>query len=1270
MPDLELYFLGSPQVKLDDAPVTIGSRKALGLLAYLALSRQSHSRDALGALLWPESDQSRARAYLRHALWTLNKEVGEEGIHATREQIGLNPEAAVWVDVTIFRELVSRTRTHEHGQGAHCADCLAWLAEAADHYRGDFLAGFTLSDAPAFDEWQFFQCEELRQMLAGALERLVQAHTRQRAYQPAITYARRWVALDPLHEPSQRVLMRLYALAGQQAAALRQYRECVRLLEEELRVEPQEGTTALYEAIRTHQLVPADTVGATEVAGTAVTPPEDTPLPTSQPGAFPPSTPASAPLFVARQQELARLDGILHTVLGGETRVAFVLGEAGQGKTALLQAFARRAQEAHPHLIVAGGNCNAYTGLGDPHLPFREILAYLTADVEAWSSVSALHPDHAHRVQRMLPHTAQALVETAPDLIDAFVPIQGLLDRVAAANLSGATWWHQLQKQATSPAGSAGGNVQQNALFEQYSRLLQTVARRVPLLLILDDLQWADPGSVSLLFHLGRRLADCPVFVLGAYRPDEVAMGQDGEPHPLARVTHELQRIFGDISVDLGQAEGKAFIDAWLDREPNRLGSFFRQTLYRQTGGYPLFTIELLRAMQERGDLIQDEAGVWEMNTEINWNTMPARVEGAIGERIDRLAPSLQEWLQVASVEGEEFTAEVVAQVLHLDERQVVRQLSRELDKVHALVQAVGMRHTGQRRLSRYRFRHILIQRYLYSALDEVQRTYQHEMVGSALEMLVGGQDTEVAVQLARHFEIAQIPEKAASYLHLAGDQARRAAALSEAIRYYQAALTHWPDTDQAGRARITRKLGECQWMTGHAQDALKTFEAGYSLFRALDNIEEAGAMQRLIGRVYWEVGDREKSLHHYHQALSILEQIPDSVELAWAVSSISQMHMLAAEYDEAIAWGERALTQAERLDAEAVIVHALNNMGTAYLSGGEPERGRAMLQESIRRALDANLPHDACRGRLNLGESLASLDYYEEARATFEELYTYADRVHTILYAGSSLIELSRLDWLNGRWRAALARRPLITEWLERGQSMTYLDVIASTVTGWQSNDLGQPAAAYRVLTKSLPKVYSFDELQMTAPHLAQMARALAAGEERTEAIKVIRELLAVLERGEYDSRFSTLPFLFICHALPERPEPDLIDDVVAALENLERVNAPIQSPSRTAALHEARGMVALRREMLPQAVESFREAVALWQTVERPYDLARALNELGQVLVLTGNSTEARHLLTRGSKIVEELAVQLDDGETKATFLNSSLVQEIRHSLAGLGG
>ena len=258
MPELSLFVLGNPRLERDGRPVELERHKALALLIYLAVTEASHRRDALAALLWPELDQTRARAALRRTLSDLNIALAGDWLETSRETIGLSPSVTFWQDVTQFRQLLGQCREHGHPETDPCPDCLPPLAEAATLYRGDFLSGFTLRDTPEFDEWQFFETETLRREFASALERLARGHAQCHEFETAIRYARRWLALDSLHEPAHCQLMQLYAWTDQRHAALRQYVECVRLLEQELGVPPQAETIELYNAIKENRLsVPA-----------------------------------------------------------------------------------------------------------------------------------------------------------------------------------------------------------------------------------------------------------------------------------------------------------------------------------------------------------------------------------------------------------------------------------------------------------------------------------------------------------------------------------------------------------------------------------------------------------------------------------------------------------------------------------------------------------------------------------------------------------------------------------------------------------------------------------------------------------------------------------------------------------------------------------------------------------------------------------------------------------------------------------------------------
>jgi predicted ATPase/DNA-binding SARP family transcriptional activator/pimeloyl-ACP methyl ester carboxylesterase/tRNA A-37 threonylcarbamoyl transferase component Bud32 len=254
MTELKLTLFGAPRLESNDSSLAVSRRKGMAILAYLALKGQPQTREALAALFWPDYDQSRALSNLRRELSRLKLGVGVELVDADRRQVELAPDSVLWVDVKQFNQLLARTGEHgNHFPVEPCPDCLAVLTEAVALYTDRLLAGFSLPDCPEFDDWQFFESEGLSRALAESLQKLIHWYGGAGEYDEAIRYARRWLALDALHEAAHRELMVIYARAGQQAAALRQFEECARILEEELGIEPEAETTSLYEAIRLRQ---------------------------------------------------------------------------------------------------------------------------------------------------------------------------------------------------------------------------------------------------------------------------------------------------------------------------------------------------------------------------------------------------------------------------------------------------------------------------------------------------------------------------------------------------------------------------------------------------------------------------------------------------------------------------------------------------------------------------------------------------------------------------------------------------------------------------------------------------------------------------------------------------------------------------------------------------------------------------------------------------------------------------------------------------------
>jgi len=242
--------------------------------------------------------------------------------------------------------------------------------------------------------------------------------------------------------------------------------------------------------------------------------------------------------------------------------------------------------------------------------------------------------------------------------------------------------------------------------------------------------------------------------------------------------------------------------------------------------------------MQDRGDLAKDSQGRWIQSEEVRWDQLPARVEAVIEERLARIDPTLREALALASVEGEAFTAQVVAAVQGTSERQVLRSLSQELVGRHRLLQDLGETQVDGRFLSRYRFVHILFQRYLYQRLSTGERRLLHGEVAEALEAAHAGHTDQMAAQLGQHYAEAGIQDKAVAYLSLAGDHARLAYAHEEALAHYERALKLLGDGRHDDRAaRLLMKIGLVHHATFNFGAAQVAYGEGFARWHAVGHV-------------------------------------------------------------------------------------------------------------------------------------------------------------------------------------------------------------------------------------------------------------------------------------------------------------------------------------------------------------------------------------------------------------------------------------------------
>ncbi len=930
MSRLVIRLLGPFEVTLDGEPVahfeTLKTRALLSCLA--AASGSPHRREALAEMLWPDRPEGAARANLRHTLRSLRLAIGDyeaepRFLISTHESIALNPDGNSWVDAHAFTRSLADLRRRE-GTELHA------MEQALDLYRGAFLEDLSLPDSALFEEWRVVKREQVQRKVLDLLSRLIAGYERHGEYERALAYARRQVDLEPWDETARRRVMRLLARSGRRAEALVQYETYRTVLTDELGLEPETETTQLAQRIRDGEL---------EILTLA----HARPLAFRAPRFLLEGTDdASPPLFVAREQELARLAALADQALEGAGCVAFVTGGPGVGKSALLDEFVRRAMRKHPELLVARGDCSAYAGAGDPYLPFRDVMAMLTGDLEGRRLAGSIRPDHARRLWDALPRVMTSLLTWGPSLIGTLLDGDVLLSRLADAILGANGWLEHLRKLAEQ-ARTGALDLEQSFIFEQCARVLGAVSERHPLALVLDDVQWADNASIGLLFHLGRRLfiAGSCVLIVCAYRPEEVGPGHRGERHhPLEKVLHELKRTFGDVWVDLDladQREGRRFVDAFLDAEPNRLGEDFRAALFRRTAGHPLFTIELVRSMQERGDLVRDEAdGAWLQRPGLDWQALPARVEAVIEARIDHLGPRLRQIASVASVEGEQFTAEVLAAVQGAAEEPLLRDL-RKLETLHRLVREQGEVQIGSRRAATYKFGHVLIQEYLYQRFGRAERRLLHGQVAAALEHLYDGHQSEIAVRLAHHFLRAGDDGPALHYSALAAESAARRYAHEEAITLYTQAL-HLASRAVPHVATLAGLHGK----RGLAHETLGRFERARIDYETALQTGQAAGEPRVEWRALldlarlWSSRDYGESRRFIDRALDLARRMGDPAVYAESLNWVANWHTNADDLPVAIEYHRQALTVVEQLGDQRDMASTLDRLGLASLIHGD----------------------------------------------------------------------------------------------------------------------------------------------------------------------------------------------------------------------------------------------------------------------------------------------------------------------------------------------
>jgi predicted ATPase/class 3 adenylate cyclase len=628
-------------------------------------------------------------------------------------------------------------------------------------------------------------------------------------------------------------------------------------------------------------------------------------------------------ILVGREEELSALEDALLAACRGEGSVMVLAGDAGMGKSRLCAALAARAEKIGA--TVMEGSCSE-ADLALPYLPFLEAIGnHLSSGGSA--KLGQRLGVHLHELAKVFPQLA-----------------------------------------AEGPAGNEtetpDGRLR---LFEGILALLGLASEEGGLLLIVEDLHWADASTRELLDYLTRRLRNRRLLVLATYRRDEMH-----RKHPLLPTVQGWQRsrLAQMLELEPLPPEGVArMVSSIFDN--TSVGEEFRDFMHARSEGNPFVLEEMLKAAIDRGDIYRDEAD-WQRKP-IAELRIPETVRDTILLRVERLDAGQAEILRCASVLGRSFDYQTLIRLSEQDRMAVEAALQT------AVQQQLLEEEPGSR--ARYRFRHALTQEAIYEDLSAPTRERLHSAAADVLAERVETPKAEVAF----HLRNANRWDEAIQATMDAATAAEARLGYGEAVALYTLLLP--VVTTGIERARLLCRLGEASWLMGATARALEPLEEGIRLLEQAGQPLEAARHRLTLGRCYWERSEPTRARAEYETARRALEPAGPSRELALAYIRLAGLHVFNLDAEPARQLAEKAITTATAADAEDMRIWALNFLGLAVAYGGDYPAGIELLERSAREAQERGLYNIAGNALHNLFASYLENLQMEKLRALIPRL-------------------------------------------------------------------------------------------------------------------------------------------------------------------------------------------------------------------------------------------------------------------------------------------
>lgn len=663
--------------------------------------------------------------------------------------------------------------------------------------------------------------------------------------------------------------------------------------------------------------------------------------------------------LIGRDEELRQLTELFSKACKGRTQVVTLIGEAGIGKSRVFTEFLNRldAEGLLGQIALYQTACSA---LGSE--------AYHVL-IDFFRTCFALTPeDSAAQARSKIATILQAIGAQTEPIVPAVESLLGLTEKgLSSIHLDP----EQLKRQ----------------LFLAVKEICQRQCRQRPVLLVVEDFQWADAASVELLRSLVDRVADRPLLLLLVARPT----AQTGMVYS-ANVDATVIRL-----QPLTAEDSAALLETLLGPLVSPFQPALRDLLTRRAAGNPFFLEEAVRSLIDTGILKKTPMGT-RFSGDLTNLEVPTTVQGVVLSRLDSLTPSAKQLLLEAAVIGPSFDLSLLRQIatrpqelpLHLETLLRSDLLSEVAD--------------ANDRPTEYRFRNTLIQEVAYNSLLKKRRTLLHRQIAETLERLHGHHLDEYLPQLAHHYGRSDERERALRYLLRFGDKAAAIYANQDAIGCYRRALEllEQEDDQPALKAEILEKLADACGASGEPDAALESWQAAFGHYERLGQPERLAAVHRKMGQHWWGQGDREQAVEHWQRGLELLVHDNDNVEKAFLYQELGRLYFRSGDDQQAVAWAQKALELGQRLGAPEVLSQACNTLGVSLARRGDLEEGVAQVKQSLQIALQHEQFAAACRAYTNLGMLLAAINR--------EQALSYC---HEGLALAKKIGDLSQQSWL-----------------------------------------------------------------------------------------------------------------------------------------------------------------------------------------------------------------------------------------------------------------